>query len=315
MRLVKFRGKWCAYWRKDGKARRISLGTEDRDLAKRRLADLEKANAAPVQTVGEIMARYMAEKTVEKPGYAARMGYAWQALEPHFGALRPDQITRELCHKYVKHRDAATGTINLELHFMQTGLKWKNKHNTAEFFIPPTSPARERHLSKAEYKRLLKGAGAPHIRLFIILALTTAGRSAAILELTWSRVDFKRGIIRLSTGEGRGKGRATVPMNKDAREALEMAAGEAITPYVVEWGGKPVKSIKKGFFRACERAGLKGVSPHVLRHTAACWLAMDGASMKEIAHLLGHKDSRITERIYIHLSPDYLRNAVKSLEV
>ena len=42
---------------------------------------------------------------------------------------------------------------------------------------------------------------------------------------------------------------------------------------VVEWNGKPVRSVRKAFAAAVKAAGLDGlgITPHVLRHTAATW--------------------------------------------
>ena len=49
---------------------------------------------------------------------------------------------------------------------------------------------------------------------------------------------------------------------------------------------------------AARKAGLAGVSPHVLRHTAAVWMAEGKVPMDEIAQYLGHKDSLVTTSIY-----------------
>lgn len=87
-----------------------------------------------------------------------------------------------------------------------------------------------------------------------------------------------------------------------------------MTEYVIEWAGQPVKSIKRGFREAVKRAGLdKSVTPHVLRHTAASWMAEAGIPMSEIAAVLGHSDSRTTERVYAKLSSTYLQRAVRAL--
>jgi integrase len=42
-------------------------------------------------------------------------------------------------------------------------------------------------------------------------------------------------------------------------------------------------------------------------------MALAGVPMIEIARMLGHRDSRITERVYAKHSPDYLRRAVEAL--
>ncbi|WP_254701745.1 site-specific integrase [Roseovarius sp. THAF27] len=136
----------------------------------------------------------------------------------------------------------------------------------------------------------------------------------AVLELTWDRVDFERGQINLRTGEGQRKGRAIVPMTESLRVALLEARNAALSDYVVEWAGGPVKSIKKSFKVAAGDAGLSEVSPHVLRHTAAVHMAEAGIPMDEIAQYLGHSDSRITASTYARYSPEHLRKAASALE-
>ena len=52
-----------------------------------------------------------------------------------------------------------------------------------------------------------------------------------------------------------------------------------------------------------------GVTPYVLRHTAAVWLAEAGRPMEEIAQFMGHTSPAVTFRTYARYSPDYLRRA------
>jgi len=103
-------------------------------------------------------------------------------------------------------------------------------------------------------------------------------------------------------------------MNESAHAALLEAYRARTTQHVIEWGGKPVASIKKGIASAARRAGLK-CSPHVLRHSAACIMVEAGVPMDEVAQYLGHSDVRTTFRIYARYSPDHLRTAAKSLEL
>lgn len=130
--------------------------------------------------------------------------------------------------------------------------------------------------------------------------LGTGARVSAILDLTWQRVDFDKGLITLTDPEKtiQRKRRAVVPMNRMIRAALLEAREGALTDYVIEWGGQRVASIKKGLRTATAKAGLEGVSAHTLRHTAAVWMAEAGVPMSEISQYLGHGDSRVTERIY-----------------
>jgi integrase len=154
----------------------------------------------------------------------------------------------------------------------------------------------------------------PHLHLFVVLAYRTAGRTAAILELTWGRVDLDRRLIRLDRGGGRQKGRATVPISDDLVPLLADASRGALTDHVIDFGGRPIASVKRAFAAAVQRAGLDDVSPHVVRHSAAVHMAEAGVPIEEIADYLGHSDIRITKRVYARFSPGHLRRAAEAAE-
>jgi len=78
---------------------------------------------------------------------------------------------------------------------------------------------------------------------------------------------------------------------------------------VIEWAGKPVDSLKRALMTAAAAAQLEDVSAHVLRHTAAVWMAEAQIPMEEISQYLGHSNVDITRRIYARYSPDYLQAA------
>jgi integrase len=311
MRAKLYRGWWYAVWREAGETRRRALRTRDRDAALRALADYQRALAAPADTVAGIWAAYQAERPRE------RAGWAWRHLASPFAALRPDQITRALCRAYIEQRrgqGAGDGTIHTELTFLRAALHHHQRGLGAAVELPPKPPPASRHLTRAEYARLLGAAQTPHVRLFVVLALATAARMGALLELTWDRVDFERGTIRLAAGARTRKGRATVPMTDTARRELLTAAEGRTSAYVIEYAGERVGKVRKAFARAAEAAGVPWCTPHVLRHTAAVWMAEAGVPMSEIAQYLGHTDSRTTERVYARFSPEHLRRAAGALE-
>lgn len=310
MRLKLYRGVWCAVWRENGKTKRASLRTEDRAIAEQALADHQRDLARPGDNVASIYAAYLADKGTE------RAKGAWIRLAPHFSPLRPDQIDRKGCRAYVAVRRMAgigDGTIHTELTYLRAALLWHDKATTAVVELPSKPPPRDLCLTREQYEQLLAAAETDHVRLFIVLALMTAGRAAAVLDLTWERVDFPRGVIRLGDGRQRRKGRAAVPMTDKARGALLKAAAARTSDYVIEYGGKKITRIVKAFRRTAERAEMPWCSPHVLRHTAAVWMAESGVPMAEIAQYLGHTDSRLTERVYARFSPHHLRRAAAAL--
>ena len=153
--------------------------------------------------------------------------------------------------------------------------------------------------------------------MFIKIALYTAARSGAILDLEWDRVDLDRRRINFGVPGRRltKKERATVPISDDLFEVLEEAQERATTDYVIEWGGHKCESVKGGFSSAVVKAGLKDVVPYTLRHTSATWMAQAGIPVWEISRMLGHKDSKTTERVYMQHSPEFLKNAAKSISL
>jgi integrase len=168
-------------------------------------------------------------------------------------------------------------------------------------------------LTRAEARQLIDACHEPHLKAFTMLGLMTAARTAAILELQWSQVDLPAGRIAYGPGYG-NKRRATVPINPELSTLLAALLELSCSPFVIERHGKPVKRIKKGFRAACDRAGLVGVSPHILRHTAATWLAMEDVPMREIARLLGDEEATV-EKVYAKHSPGYLKRAAGALQL
>lgn len=322
-RLTWFRKKWAVGIYEGGeRIHRFSLGTTDKPRAEREIEQIKLRHARQQQpTVNVMWSEYRAEKQDRQ--IAANMEWSGKAVLPYFGDLLADEITLGRTTEYVGKRMEAgrqAGTIWTELNHLQIVLNWAHKRRRIPDRIhvekPAKPPPRERRITRAERKLLLAKARMPHIRLALLLLMSTAARVGAILELKWDRVDLERGLIRLAIeGQEGRKGRATVPITKALMKRLVKAREAALTEYVVEWAGKPVTSIKTGFNAAARRAGLEGVTPHVLRHSAATWMAEDGVPMDEIAQYLGHRDVATTRRMYARYSPQYLRSAAQSLEL
>lgn len=316
MRLKLYRGKWNVVGNDGGRIWRRSLGTTDRAVAERRFRDLRFET--PGDSIGDAVDLYLKEKSGRR-SYQSMLT-CWRALKPLFGHLRPDQVTRELCREYSGRRRKAgvqDGTIIKDLGMLKAALRFVNKGAAAVFEMPSAPPPRERYIDRGEWQALVDAAALPHLKLFITLAWSTAARASALYELEWSQVDFNRGKhgqIRLSKGQARQKGRSTVPITAAARAALDEAHRARTCDYVIEWGGKPVKSVKRAFEEACRRAGLVDVTPHTLRHSAAVAMAEAGVPMHEIAAYLGHTDPRVTFRVYARFSPEHLRRAAAALE-
>ena len=331
--LGKLRGKFAVVYRDGaGKRHRHSLGTADIREAARRLTEFEKKHneiVREVLTVGQLWDRYKAYLGT-RPA-AKTMGYEWRSMEATFGHLYPGGVTEAVVLAYTEMRRATIkkgkpikdGTIWTELGRLRMVFVWAKKKSliTEAPHIERPAPAMPRslYLTREQMQAFLGFCGAPHVTLFAILAWTTGARSAALLDLTWDRIDFERGRIRLSAGDFDPskpvKGRAVVPMNGTARAALIEAKKGARSPYVIEWANAKVGSIKRAIKRAAIAAGVPWVSPHVFRHSAAVMMAENRVPMSEIAQFLGHTNTKMTEKVYAVYSPDYLQDAASSLEL
>ena len=326
-KLAKHRGVWAVVFYPEKSVReRRSLGTADKIEAGKRLkvfvANWRVGNRPAVINVEYAWNGYRASLG-PKPA-AVTMGHEWKALGPYFGTMAADGLTEDDCEAYIatrRERGRKDGTIWTELGHLRSALKWAEKKGlitkAPTVWRPERPPPRDLRLTKQQVITFLNSCDLPHIRLFVILAMTTGARSGAILDLKWDRVDFDKGLIHLRDPEMRqtNKGRALVPMNATARKALTEASAGAVSEYVVEWAGRQVASVKKGLKGAGVRAGLPWVTAHVFRHSAATHMAEGGVAMERIAQFLGHSDSRITEKIYARFSPAFLRDAASSLEI
>lgn len=321
-RIGRLNGRFVVVWDEGGKRRRFRLHatTVSEAHAEARSLLLAAVAARPEGlTVSQLWQAYREEKAGRT--IAESMIHTGKSVLPWFGHFQPSQITTADCRAYIADRRASgrqDGTIWSQLGHLRNVLSWAQKRGMIErapYIERPPQPApKERWLTHAEIDRLIAAEAEPHVRLAILLMLTTAARLTATLELTWDRVDLDRGWIDLRTGESRRKGRAVVPINATLRGALTAAKAAALSDHVVEWAGGPVKSIKRGFARAVKDAGLKDVTPHVLRHSAAVHMAAAGVSMSKIAQYLGHTNTSVTERVYARFAPDHMRDAAEVLD-
>lgn len=317
-----------------GQRHRARLGVATEADARAALARFAEARRAvktqqASHTIGDLWKLWTAERS--KDGLRGDIHAAnWVSLAPAFAHRHPATLTTDDCRGYARERFAAgrsPWTVNTELVRLRACLNWAERHRLIDrapyVWVPSRGKHRSRVLSAEEAKRLLEGAmqGDPHVYTFVVLALSTGARHRAILDLTWDRIDWTAGLIQYDDdlppdpmNKSWRKGRAKVPMNALARQALELAFAGRQTSHVVEHGGKRLQSIRDGFSNAAKRAGLADVTPHTIRHSVATWARERGVELGRIAQLLGHRDSRTTEVVYSH--PDagrYLGEAVAAL--
>lgn len=158
---------------------------------------------------------------------------------------------------------------------------------------------------KGERTRLLdacRESTNPHLYDVVVVALSTGCRKQEILNLRWPDVDLPRGVIVLHDTKN-GERRA-VPLTGHAldrmRERSRIRRIDCDCVFPQEHQSKPV-DIDRDFARARDKAKVPDFRFHDLRHSAASYLAMNGATLAEIAAVLGHKTLAMVQR-YAHLS-------------
>lgn len=175
---------------------------------------------------------------------------------------------------------------------------------------------RIRFLDDTERESLLKACQEidhPYLYAIVVLALSTGARKSEITNLTWKNVDFDRGVVILY--ETKNKEIRVLPL---AGHALKLFRGlnkvRRIGTDLVFPGPDPKRptEIRYAWLVALKTAELKDFRFHDLRHSAASYLAMNGATLAEIAEILGHKTLQMVKR-YSHLTEQHTSKVVAKM--
>ena len=148
----------------------------------------------------------------------------------------------------------------------------------------------------------------------VILAISTGMRQAEQMELVWSDVNLKDGYLILHETKNGDRRRVTL-----AGASLELLKEHAKvrrldTKLLFPSNRNPQKPIdlRKAFKNAMEKSQITDFKWHDLRHCTASYLAMNGASLAEIAEILGHRTLQMVKR-YSHLSDGHVSSVIESM--
>lgn len=209
--------------------------------------------------------------------------------------------------------------------------------NPMDRVVLPKAEEREVQVwDEEEAARLLEAASGHRLFALFRLALATGMRIGEIAALRWEDVDFERGRIRVArtvSGKGydrpkTGRGVRTVPVDLETVSALrehKKRQAEERLRYGLGWNSENLVFCTRGgrryyhagiawsFNRLVEKAGVKRIRVHDLRHTHATLLLKHGVPPKVVAERLGH-DVSVTMRTYAHVLPDMQAEAVRAVE-
>jgi integrase len=314
-KLVKIPGrrKYYIRWTENRRSKVASTGTESEAEAEQCLnAFVASINALPDQpTISDLLDLRLKARGPYVANVKNLTTFA-KPLKKYFGHYQPHQVTPAVQAGYIGFRGGKIPTVKRELEELRAALAVVD--DPPKIIIPKAAPPRERFLSQEEGKRLADCAGAAHIRLFILIGLSTGARKGAILGLTWDRVDLKHRRIDFRDPEKREtkKRRGVVRISPELVAALRDQKQFARTKNVIEFHGKPVGDIRYGFRLAAERAEVPWATAHIMKHSVISWLAEDGFTIDQIADFTA-TNRQTVDRIYRKFNPDYLSDLAESL--
>ena len=288
------------------------------------------STAAKRHTVSDLVDRYIADVLPNKrPSTAYNQRYQlrwWKARLGHYALADVTPALLVECRDKLarnKARRQSGATVNrwlavLSHCFTMAVREWQwCDDNPVRTIRKPKEPrGRVRFLSDQERHQLLAACQAsrnPYLHTIVVLALATGARRGELQGLQWPDVDLQRGTLTFH--ETKNGERRAVPLTGQAltlmRQHTKVRRLDTALLFPDPTGSR-LLSIRNAFENAVARAGIADFRFHDLRHTAASYLAMNGASLMEIAEVLGHKTLAMVKR-YAHLSEAHTRGVVERM--
>ena len=258
---------------------------------------------------------------------AWRVGQNWKSARPESTGNAPRLVTTAAARRELEDLRAA---IN---HHRREGLC----SEIVSVALPEKPKSREQWLTRSQAAKLLRAAWrarqvmrddvtlratGKHLARFILVGLYTGTRHAALCGAAMQPaigrgyVDLENGVFYRQARGARETKKRQPPVRLHPRLLAHLRRWERLgiaTHAVVEWNGKPVKSVRKSFTAAVKAAGLdSSITPHVLRHTSATWMMQNGADLWDAANFLG-MTVEMLQRVYGHHHPKHNDSAVAAI--
>ena len=288
-----------------------------------------KTTESKRHTLGDAIERYINDVIPTKPKNTVNQVGQLKWWKGHLGDYSLADVTPALIAQY-RDKLAKTpsqrgelrsnATVNRYLavlsHLFTMAIKewgWIEDNPLRKVTKPKESRGRVRFLSDEERARLLvecKKSESQYLYIAVVLALSTGGRRMEILGLSWNDVDFNRGVITLH--ETKNGDRRVLPLTGHALELMKQHKKVRHVTSSLVFPGKNVNNpidLRTPFETVLKRAEITDFRWHDLRHSCASYLAMNGASLAEIAEVLGHKTLQMVKR-YAHLSEAHTSKVV-----
>jgi integrase len=257
--------------------------------------------------------------------------------------LRPEQLQRFYVEK---QKELSQNTVRFLHAIIHGALKQALalgyiSRNVADIAKPPKRAQKEVKIMDAEkLDAFLSSARKYRLYPAFLLMASTGMRTGEVLGLRWQDVDFEQGTVTIAQNlvwtekgiifqEPKTKSsRRSIPLLPEVVEELKswrkkwleekIALGsdwsetDLVFPSEVHTPLDP-HSFRRTFRSICADAGIKGITPHVFRHSLASFLLARGEHPKIVQELLGHSSITVTLDIYSKVIPGLKEKAVQKI--
>lgn len=327
---------WIRYSHRGNQFRESSRSTKRADavrLLRRRLAEMGAGRLvgpdAERTTADDLWKMLLDDYRLNGRRSIERAEDAITHLQAFFTFDRVPDINSDRVSAYIRGRQsekAAPATIRYECAVLKRALTlaWRAGKAASRPYIPTVrvSNARKGFFEKAEMAAVEQHLPAA-LRPVMRFAYYTGWRvRSEVLPLTWDRVDFNAGVVRLEPGttkneEGREFPFAAYPQlgellraQHEHTKAIERAKSEIIR-HVFQRNGKAIKDYRGAWKRACEAAGIESRLVHDFRRTAVRNLERAGVSRSVAMKLTGHKTEAVYRRYAVVSAADLSEGVAK----
>lgn len=242
-----------------------------------------------------------------------------------FGNKRLNEMTRQQIqtfHASVKAEglSAASADHHLKLirHSLNLAVEWEMVEKNPAAGIKQFNEDNkvEHYLDDEELDRLvsvLRANDPPMVCQVAMFLLSTGSRLSEALQADWAHIDRRSGVWRIPATNSKSKRVRSIPLNSSAIEVLDLLGTEGKSDYLfINLQTKErLTAVNKVWGRLRRKAGLPHLRLHDLRHQFASFLVNAGHTIYEVQKILGHSDTKVTER-YAHLSLRTLEKASNS---
>ena len=312
-----------------GRLRSFSADTlaEAQALADVAAHQAEAPSVAASPTVRDWLAEWLTRKraSVRPQTYFAYEAHARLHIVPAIGHVRLDALAPS--HIDTLHAALARRVSGTTAHHVHMTLKAalngaaKRGHRVSKALAAVDAPRRRpkdiETLSREEVDRLLKAAYGDPLEALYVLAVTLGMREGELLGLRWQHVhlEARRLVVatnatraldgsRVLTAPKTAAGKRTLYLPSIAVDALVRTprAGDLVWP---NSDGQPMPAqtlFSRRWLPMRKAAGIRPVSFHALRHTAATLALDDGQPPHVVAAMLGHASVATTLRLYAHVT-------------